>query len=232
MVRPWRFHLGEGALCLDFVNTLSWRRSTHPIERLRTFSDLVAWARQAGVISRERERDLNIDAAAHPRRSLRTMVAARELRETTFATFAAISEGRRPAANGLRAMEGWIQGAVAHGRLVPSRGRYRWEPSADADGLPSILWRVALSADALLASEDANRIGQCSGRDCRWLWIDRTRNLSRRWCDMAVCGNRAKARRHYARRQGLEASATGRSASRRTRRLAGLAPATGRRSRA
>src|SRR5919201_532490 len=129
MVRSWTFHITGGALCLDFANTLSWRRSSQPIERLGDFADLASWARQAGVITRREELRLNREVQHHPQRAIHTLKTANEL----------------------------------------------------------------------LTSVDTAHIGQCSGPDCRWLWIDRTRNHSRRWCDMAICGNRAKARRHYAR---------------------------------
>lgn len=230
MVRPWRFHLGAGALCLDFANTVSWRRSVVPIERLGSYHDLSSWARQVGLVTRRDEPRLRQEAAVHQRRSQQTLAMARSLRETIFAIVAAITERRLPEGRELRSLERWVRSAVRHSRLV-TRGRgYRWEAHHETDPIQRVLWTIALSASELLASDDVHRVGQCSGRDCRWLWIDRTRNLSRKWCDMAVCGNRAKARRHYARRQGLEDSATGRSASRRTRRPARPAPATGRRS--
>jgi len=205
MVSPWQFHITAGALCLDFANTVSWRRSGSPIERLQTYADLASWGRQVGLMSQPEERRLNREAAAHQRRLLRTLATARSLREAIFAVFARISEGGVPPNRDLRALEAWIRTAVEHSKMVVRSGRYRWEPVAGASRMDDMLWRVALSADELLSSGAVRRIGQCSGRDCRWLWIDRTRNHSRRWCDMAVCGNRAKAHRHYRRRQAIEA---------------------------
>ena len=230
MVRSWRFHLGAGALCLDFANTLSWRRSAAPIERLGTYQDLGSWARQAGLVTRQQESRLRHEAAVHQRRSQQSLAMARSLRETIFAIVAALTERRRPEDRQLRSLERWVRRALRQSRLTIRDRGYRWEAQHETDPMSRVLWTIALSASELLASDDVRRVGQCSGRDCRWLWIDRTRNLSRKWCDMAVCGNRAKARRHYARRQEVDASATGRSASRRTRRLARAAPATGRRS--
>jgi predicted RNA-binding Zn ribbon-like protein len=218
MVRPWTFHLGAGALCLDFANTVSWRRSSTPIERLQTYADLAAWAGQLELVSRGDQRRLRRMMAIHPRDAERTLAQARALRETIFAIFAAISEDRSPDAGDLRALEGWLKRAMAHSRLAAAHGRYQWVPATDA-GLAQVLYRVALSAAALLGSDQTARIGQCAGRQCRWLWLDRTRNRSRRWCDMAVCGNRAKARRYAARLSGS-------SAGRKSRRPAASTPAT------
>jgi predicted RNA-binding Zn ribbon-like protein len=204
MVRQsWQFHLGAGALCLDFANTVSWRRSSAPIERLKAFDDLASWARQSRLISGHQERRLRSQAIAHPQRSTRMLVEALSLREAIFVVAAAITELRDPSDAALRTLERWVREAIEHSRLAGRDRSFHWKPLTKDDRMQQVLYAVALSADDLLTSADAERIGQCSGRDCRWLWLDRTRNKSRRWCDMAVCGNRAKAHRHYARRAAM-----------------------------
>lgn len=199
LVRPsWQFHLTAGALCLDFANTMSWRRSASPIERLASYADLASWARQVGLISQSEEASLLANAASYPQRSRRFVERAHSLREAIFDTFAALSEGRMPMEE-IASLEPSIQRAVVHSELVSDVSGYRWEPVAVGDRLQRVLFAIACSAGDLLTSADISRIGQCSGPDCRWLWVDRTKNQSRRWCDMKVCGNRAKARRHYQR---------------------------------
>jgi predicted RNA-binding Zn ribbon-like protein len=185
---------------------MSWRRSAAPIERLATYADLASWARQVGLISPGEEAALIVHAATDPRGSRRVVGRARSLREAIFDAFAALSEGRMPTGE-ITSLQPWLYQAVAHSELVRDVDRYRWQPRAVADRMQHVLFAIACSAGDLLASADTNRVGQCSGPDCRWLWVDRTRNQSRRWCDMAVCGNRAKARRHYQRsRQAVSAS--------------------------
>src|SRR5437867_3634511 len=146
MVSTWRFHITAGALCLDFTNTVSWRRSRAPIERLRTAADLASWGRQVGLLSPPQERRLNREAAAHPRRSLRTLAAARALREAIFAIFARLTERGVPAKADLRELEAWIRIAVRHSSIVARHGRYRWEP-AGAPRMEQVLCHVALSAN-------------------------------------------------------------------------------------
>jgi predicted RNA-binding Zn ribbon-like protein len=199
VVRPiWQFHRTGGALCLDFANTMSWRRSASPIERLASYADLASWARQVGLISESEEASLCADATSDPRRSRRIMGRARSLRGAIFDTFAALSEGRIPMEE-IGSLEPSIQQAVVHSELARDVSSYRWEPLAVGDRMQRVLYAIACSAGDLLTSTDISRIGQCSGPDCRWLWVDRTRNKSRRWCDMKVCGNRVKAQRHYQR---------------------------------
>jgi len=67
-----------------------------------------------------------------------------------------------------------------------------------------VLWPVAHDAAELLASDQLPRLRECAADDCCWLFLDESKNRSRVWCDMRVCGNRAKARRHYARTRGGE----------------------------
>jgi predicted RNA-binding Zn ribbon-like protein len=73
-----------------------------------------------------------------------------------------------------------------------------WPDSAELDRM---LWPLATSALSLLLSEEVGRIKECAADDCHWLFLDSSRNQSRRWCDMKACGNRAKARHYYHRHQ-------------------------------
>jgi predicted RNA-binding Zn ribbon-like protein len=63
------------------------------------------------------------------------------------------------------------------------------------------LWILARSAADLLTSEQHAYVRQCASEECTWLFIDRSKNHSRRWCDMGDCGNREKARRLRARKR-------------------------------
>lgn len=199
MVSEWKFHLTAGILCLDFANTLSWRRSPAPVERINQVRDLGSWARQVGLISKKKEAELGRWALENPRRSAAWLREARHLREMIFVVFAASAEGHAVPEDQLNELTTSIREAIRRSRLTLAGNRYRWSVADDRDAIRAILDAVAVSAESLLRSEDFARIGECSGRDCRWLWIDRTKNQSRRWCDMAVCGNRAKVHRHYLR---------------------------------
>jgi len=79
------------------------------------------------------------------------------------------------------------------------REGFEWSLSCGDEGAAPILAPVIRAAADLLTSPDAGRVRECGSDTCSWLFLDRSKNGTRRWCDMAVCGNRAKARRHYAR---------------------------------
>lgn len=100
-------------------------------------------------------------------------------------------------------LDGALPAALGRLRLVPGRKRFTWDWAGDVEALDRVLWPVVRSAAELLTSGDLDRVRRCAGDDCAWLFLDRSRNGSRRWCDMTVCGNRSKVRRFY--RRGRDA---------------------------
>ncbi len=90
--------------------------------------------------------------------------------------------------------------ALPHLRVTWSPAGFAREWERGSPALDQVLWPVSWSAAELLTHGPLDRIRECPGQgNCGWLFLDLTKNASRRWCDMRVCGNRAKARRHYTR---------------------------------
>jgi predicted RNA-binding Zn ribbon-like protein len=180
------FKFVGGALCLDFVNTVSGRkRGRVTKDKIHTCADLTAWATQAGLVSsRNRRRLTSLSDDAIER--------ARAFREALYRVLLAIAEERRPRPQDVRTVEGEISPFRAAERLMYSGSRFRWVTEDSGD----IFQAVAASAAELLTSNDLSRLRRCGGPDCGWLFLDTTRNRSRRWCDMKDCGNLAKVRRY------------------------------------
>ncbi|MGH7501940.1 MAG: CGNR zinc finger domain-containing protein [Longimicrobiales bacterium] len=193
-----------GDVALDLVNTGSRRRDGPFRERLLTYSDLIRWAERAGIVDASAAAELWQEAERHPEEAELALDRMRELREQVYRVFVAAIRGESPPAADL----GSLQAAAAEGagarRIVALPGgafRFGW-PACERLG--QLAWQVALSAAELLVSEDRTRVKECATANCNWLFVDLSRNRSRRWCDMKDCGNRAKARRHYARMQRQE----------------------------
>lgn len=185
-----------GRPCLDFINTEGAARNGPP-ERITSYDDLLSWTVHAGVLEEEEARPLATMRSAKVRDEV--LERAIRFREAIYRIFAA-TLAREPAAEADRAiLDAELGIAFSHRRLVPSDGSWRWEFEGTA--VDSMLWGLAADAADLLVSEELDRVKQCSGDTCSWLFLDRSRNRSRRWCDMADCGNRSKARRHYARQK-------------------------------
>ena len=197
--REFQFELTGGRLCLDFANTLDNRRALQPQERLNRYADLVAWSRQTGVLRQAEAHRLLREAARCPRAALAVIEAAIELREAIFEIFAAAVAGKKPSATSLARLNEHVARALGRLRLAPAKNGYAWSWAAEFGGLGRMLWPVARSAAELLTSPELSAVRECAAEECGWLFLDRSKNRSRRWCDMKVCGNRSKVRRYYQR---------------------------------
>lgn len=189
-----------GRPVVDFVNTLSDRSHTAPLERLASYDELLLWCLREDVIDQAEQTRLHRLATAHPRKAAAALTAARQLRELLFQLFESSAGGRVPSAAARSALNDWLLEAARRRRLEPSPAGLRWlwfRGDADLDWM---LWPLAWSAADLLGSDELGRLKECAQDDCRWLFLDLSKNRSRRWCTMEQCGNRAKAKRHYARR--------------------------------
>jgi predicted RNA-binding Zn ribbon-like protein len=197
----YEFDLSGRNLCLDFANTVSRRddpRQTR--EHLASPVDLIAFARQSALITAKHAAELRLYAQHHPREAGHVYQQAIILREHVFSAFAAISQGGEAGENDLRAISHAAQEALQHRHLQRAGKTYRWEwEGKEANPLGQLLWPLAQAVADLLTSDQLKLVRFCEAADCQWLFLDHSRNRSRRWCDMTICGNREKARRHYQR---------------------------------
>jgi predicted RNA-binding Zn ribbon-like protein len=181
-----------GALCLDFVNTG---------DVLSDYGDLLAWAELAGAIDERQAGCLQRSAEVDPTKAEAAFGRAVRLRDAIHRIFSSQASGDPPAEKDLTRLSVVVGTSAKHLRLEPSAEGFTWRWHDAEDRLDWPTWLVARSAVELLTSDRRDRVRECAGPDCGWLFLDASRNRSRRWCDMADCGNRAKARRSYARRR-------------------------------
>ncbi len=194
------FELTGGRLCLDFVNTLDERDRERPRELLRSFSNVIDWGLQADALSRDEARSLREHARAHPHAAADALARAITLREHLFDLFSAIAARANAPPTALAALDLAARRGCQSRCLRRSDDRFQWGwRTMSRPDLGRVSSRVAWSAVELLVSSDLPRVRRCEGAGCAWLFLDASKNRTRRWCDMTVCGNRAKARRHYAR---------------------------------
>lgn len=194
-----RFEFSGGNLCLDFANTVDNRLSERRKDLLTGYGDLLHWGQEAGVVSQknaERLRRLAEEAPGHAKSALRS---ATQVREAIYSMFSTVI-GRRgvPGAALATLNTAWRQ-ASEHAQIVQRNRHFSWEWALPEESLESVTWPVARAAAELLTSEDLALVRECAAEDCGWLFLDRTKNHRRRWCDMKTCGNRDKARRYYER---------------------------------
>jgi predicted RNA-binding Zn ribbon-like protein len=189
-----------GYICLDFANTVHNRRGNEPIaDELQTYDDLVAWGRKAGIVDEDEGERLRAAAERHPSAAALALERARSVRDITYDVFSAMGDGKEPREGDLAKLSRSWANVMARGRLTSTPGGFVWDWERSVVGLDFMLGPITRSAVDLLTSKEPHPVRLCAAGDCSWLFLDRSRNQRRRWCEMDTCGNRAKARRHYRR---------------------------------
>ena len=197
----WRVALIGGRLCLDLANTVDWHASERPGENLNTFDDLLWWSQHVGLMTKSDAQTLGHMAANSPSKAEMVLKQAVDLRETIYRIFSAITAGSMPNDEDLVTFNGNLSRASLRSRIIKTKDGLSWDWTGDKDTLDWMLNPIIRSAADLLVSDDLKRVKRCADPQCGWLFLDVSRNKSRRWCDMKDCGNRAKASRFYQRKK-------------------------------
>ena len=193
------FKLNAEHVALDFVNTLDDRYAPGgPRELLPSYADLIRFCRQAGLVTQAEAARLSALPGASQEKALRSAIELRELLARVFYRWV---EGRSPSAEDRIALEEWSAACARHRELRWKNEHLEWTwkaLAADAEAPALLLAQRALD---LLIRDELPRLHTCASETCRWLFLDTSKNRTRRWCDMKICGNRAKARRYSAAHQ-------------------------------
>lgn len=201
-----QFDFNAGRLCLDFVNTVRFRPVSDRLELINTYEDLMVWARQATILTPGEVAVLGASAREHGRAAVDALRKARALRESIYSIISSRAAGLPAPEAELRTLNRAVGQAMAHAGLVPAGPRFEWAWPDRAPYLDRVSWWVARSAAELLTSSDLTFVRECAGYNCGRLFMDATKNRSRRWCDMRTCGNQAKSRRHHERHRAADRS--------------------------
>lgn len=191
------FELVAGHPALDLVNTLDWRfRPGGQEESLATYADLLVFAQQTRLLAPKLAREIDRDTSA--KMGERALAGCRELREALADAIYAQLDERKPPATALKTLERIFLDAREKQRLLWEGHRFQWEWSSVETAAEFPVLLLAVTASELLLSESLQKVRACDNLECRWLFLDTSKNHTRRWCDMKVCGNRMKARRFKA----------------------------------
>lgn len=187
--------------CVAFTRTTGWEARDREGDDLTSYGGLVDWAEEEGLVDDRAAAALRRRAEDRPEEAARVLEGATRLRAALYETLTAVAREEEPPVGSLDQLNAALRSAASHLRLSGEGRSYGWTFEASArEHLEWPVWRVARSAAGLLTAEEVERLKLCDAHDCGWLFIDASRNRSRRWCDMAECGNRAKARRFRERR--------------------------------
>ena len=206
---PVPYQLVAAHPVLDFVNTLDNRFVAQgPTELLGSYEDLLSFVRQSALLDPRAVPALGRQARSSG--AAQVLRDARELREALAATlYGMLGVARKPTPRVIKTLERHFLDAARHQELLwrrpaaesdsISRATWSWGHFAGRVEMP--IWVLALSAAGLLTSDATEHVHLCNSETCRWLFLDLSKNHSRRWCDMKICGNRMKVRRYQARHE-------------------------------
>jgi predicted RNA-binding Zn ribbon-like protein len=200
---PKPFEFIAGALCLDFVNTVGSHGFERAREKLRAYADLVRWSKEASLIDEGQALELIAFSEANPSGASKILEDAREFRETLFRVFGAVQRKQSPHPSDLAALNKTLRKFPIRLEVHPQGRDFccSREIAQITDEWP--LAPIAWSAADLLVSYQVHHVRQCADATCGWLFVDTSKNHSRRWCSMGDCGSQAKARRYYQRKKKM-----------------------------
>jgi predicted RNA-binding Zn ribbon-like protein len=185
-----------GHLALDFANTVDDPLGPRWFDHIAEYPRLLAWSQRVGLLTDEAAAELRQAADDQPRAAAAALRRAHSLRAALNETFGSLADGDMPAA-GWEQLRPFVSAAVQNAGVVTtatSRASLKW----DVRGLDYPLWPVAEAAHSLLTGRELSRLKRCVG--CPWLFLDRSKNQSRRWCSMEFCGTDEKMRRYVTKR--------------------------------
>ena len=194
---PFKLHAGHPAL--ELVNTLDLRFSAQAVDLIPTYKDLLRFATQLELLTAEQARKLG--RSVEEKEAHQVLASTVELRGALAAVLYGRIGGSKPPAAQIQVLERQFHLAAQHRRLLAGDAHLEWSWSGVERQAEIPLWMLAQAASDLLVSNEAELVKDCGDPTCRWLFLDLSKNHTRRWCNMKTCGNRMKARRHHARIQ-------------------------------
>ena len=186
-----------GALCLDFANTINSRQYPEH-DYLMQYLDLAGWANRLGILSPAQTSQLQKRAKQNAEEAENVLQTGRTLRELLYRLFSTIAIDYEPDKKDMETFIAAYAEAISHGQLIKQDSRFSTIWNAD-ETFDALLWPIIHSAGELLLSDDLPHVKECPG--CGWLFLDTSKNQSRRWCSMNTCGARDKMRRYHKRKQ-------------------------------
>lgn len=206
-----RIELVEGideALCLDYANTVSERPTGKPVDSAPGYEALLEWFVKKELLEKEARNELLSLRRTSPESVVSFVRHAHAFREALYAVFSNLAAGKKTSGQIFAVVASEVGAGVGQLILEPNPDGAILRRNGGAPTPETLLAPIALSAAALLTSENASRVRECANHACGWLFLDHSKNRTRKWCDMADCGNKMKARRHYARVKARKAEGT------------------------
>jgi predicted RNA-binding Zn ribbon-like protein len=192
-----QLRLDGGVLCLDFINTIDNRKRKESVDYLDSYAGLLKWYQHAGTLSPKILHTLERLGKDYPQKAAMVFEKSIRLRELLHQLFVAVAGGRKPAAADLLQFNSYLSEAFANLEMTWQEGNGKLIFNAPA--LEQVYWWLVKSAVELYTSGRQAAIKECPS--CGWLFLDNSRNGSRKWCSMSTCGDVDKVTRRIKNRK-------------------------------
>lgn len=191
----YHFKFYTGVPCLDFFVTLRGRKEER-LETLRSFEALAAWGQLAGIVDAQGLRQLRRVSPVRGRSYVRAAIA---LREALYRIFTAVARREPVPTKDVMSLNRLLRRGKVYWQLDVAAGGQSVKKIVAPDGPWGLLLAIGQSALDLLASDNVGLVRACANPRCSVIFVDQSKNHSRRWCSMARCGNLMKVTRFYER---------------------------------
>ena len=191
-----------GDLALDFANTESGRSFPSHQNHFLSAANVLDWLAHSSALPEPDVAWLRAETAVRPDLGEAILSRALALRSAIHGVASAIGRHETPPQDSLATLSHYYANLIGKAKLVAEGHRCGWRWPLRETPLEATLGPVALAAVRLFVEGDLSRVKECGGHACGWVFYDTTKNNRRRWCEMEVCGNRAKQKRLAARRRG------------------------------
>ncbi|WP_295123663.1 CGNR zinc finger domain-containing protein [uncultured Chitinophaga sp.] len=191
--------LDGGTLCLNFTNTIANRSVPEPFDYLGNYLDILRWYRRTEVLKPSVIKTLERLAKAYPPKAAAVFEKAIALRELLYAMFAGQAEGLSPKEQLVAEFNQYLAAAFSQLNLDHYN---RKEPATLSFTMPEldlVWWEIVKSAVEVFTSRQLQLVRRCPA--CNWLFVDKSKNHSRKWCNMATCGDVHKVKQFYERKK-------------------------------
>lgn len=193
-----------GSPVLDFLNTISTRKTESEFDRLENYYDLANWAWATGIITDSELQEIKTIARQAPEKVQVCFDEAIHLREIMYDMLLGLIRDDIISEN-LANVSKLIFPLIAESSLrIEDSNKFQLVHEPDQNALKKPIWLVAWDAFRLATGTEISRLKQCESCKCSWLFLDQSKNGSRRWCSMQECGAAIKAREYRARRRNSD----------------------------
>lgn len=193
------YKLIGGRISLDFVNTLAWPGTAREHDWFAHWPNIVDWSVACGILGYRDGETLKREYHGHPGAAARAIRVVRYRRQSLRDVLFPLAQGLHPERTALEMLNDLLRSTCASRELDHESLKWKYHRFKR---LEDLVEPAVQDAADLISDADRSRLRCCPA--CHWLFYDRSRNGSRRWCDMGDCGSRAKALRYYHRQRAME----------------------------